>query len=57
MAKGETKLREELREAKKELKRRERELARKEKALAEMAALLALQKKTAFLLGESEEDG
>ncbi len=42
-AKGEVKLREELRETKKELKRREKELARKEKALAEMAALLTLQ--------------
>ena len=45
LQKGETKLREELLEAKKELKQRERELARKGKALAERAALLALQKK------------
>ena len=45
------KLRQELIETKKKLKETERELARTEKALAEMAALMALKKKSERDLG------
>lgn len=47
MTKGEQEAREQLRETKRELKKNQKELDRKEKALAEMAAIIALQKKTA----------
>ena len=56
MTKGEQQAREELKAIKKELKMNQKELDRKDKALAEMAAIIALQKKTARLLQDDEED-
>ncbi len=56
VTKGEKELREELRETKKQLKQHQKELNRKEKALAEMAAIIALQKKTKMLFQDREDD-
>ena len=56
MTKGEQEAREQLRELKKEFKKNQKELDRKDKALAEMAAIIALQKKTARLLQDEEDD-
>lgn len=56
VAKSEKELRGELKEAKKQLKQQQKELNRKEKALAEMAAIIALQKKTELLFQDREDD-
>ena len=56
MTKGEQQARGELREAKKQIKQQERELQRKEKALAEFAAIVTLQKKTALLFRDQQDD-
>ncbi len=56
VVKGEKELREELKTVKKQLNGYKKELARKEKALAEMAAIITLQKKTALLFQDREDD-
>lgn len=56
MTKGEQQAREELRAAKKQIRAQEKEILRKDKALAELAAIVTLQKKTAVLLQDEQDD-
>jgi transposase len=56
MTKGEQQAREELREAKKQIRDQQKEIVRKDKALAELAAIVTLQKKTALLFRDEQDD-
>jgi hypothetical protein len=56
MTKGEQQAREELRAAKKQIRDQQKEIVRKDKALAELAAIVTLQKKTALLFRDEQDD-